>query len=66
MIKNLYDQMDRYLRIQVLVLDYKTKDKEEHWELLNACRDRNVELAVTLLGAPYQGSWNDARPVSAT
>jgi DNA-binding GntR family transcriptional regulator len=49
MIKNLYDQIDRYLRIQDSLLDNETRDREEHWDLLNACRERDVELAVALL-----------------
>jgi DNA-binding GntR family transcriptional regulator len=49
MIKQLHDQVDRYLRLHVSLLDYKTKGQEEHWALLNACRARDAALAVTLL-----------------
>jgi DNA-binding GntR family transcriptional regulator len=49
MIKQLHDTVDRYLRLHVSVLNYKTKGQEEHWQLLDACRRRDADAAARLL-----------------
>jgi DNA-binding GntR family transcriptional regulator len=48
-IKQLHDQVDRYLRLHVSLLNYKAKGQDEHWRILDACRRRDVALAVALL-----------------
>lgn len=50
MIKHLHDNVDRYLRLHVSMLNYKAKGQAEHWELLDACRRRDADAAVALLG----------------
>jgi len=40
---------DRYLRVYLTVADYGTKGQEEHRQILAACREHDVELAVELL-----------------
>lgn len=49
MIKNLHDTVDRYLRLHVSMLNYKVKGQEEHWRLLDACRQRDTAAAVLFL-----------------
>lgn len=49
MIKNLHDNVDRYLRLHVSMLNYKVKGQEEHWQLLEACRRRDTAAAVLYL-----------------
>jgi len=49
MIKQLHDHVDRYLRLHVSLLNYRARGQEEHWQILNACRQRDSALAVTLL-----------------
>jgi DNA-binding GntR family transcriptional regulator len=49
MIKQLHDQVDRYLRLHVSLLNYRAKGQDEHWRLLDACRRRDIAQAVTLL-----------------
>jgi DNA-binding GntR family transcriptional regulator len=49
MIKTLHDTVDRYLRLHVSILNYKTKGQAEHWRILDACRRRESAAAVSLL-----------------
>lgn len=49
MIKTLHDTVDRYLRLHVSVLNYKTKGQAEHWRILDACRRRESAEAIALL-----------------
>ena len=49
MIKTLHDTVDRYLRLHVSILNYKTKGQAEHWGILDACRRRESAEAIALL-----------------
>ncbi|QBD82525.1 GntR family transcriptional regulator [Ktedonosporobacter rubrisoli] len=49
MIKLLHTQIDRYLRIHVSLLNYRTKGEQEHRQILEACRQRDAERATSLL-----------------
>jgi DNA-binding GntR family transcriptional regulator len=49
MIKQLHDTVDRYLRLHVSALNYKTKGQEEHWQLLDACQHRDAAAAAYFL-----------------
>jgi DNA-binding GntR family transcriptional regulator len=49
MIKGLHDQIDRYLRLHVSLLNYKAKGQAEHWAILDACRRQDVDGAVLLM-----------------
>jgi DNA-binding GntR family transcriptional regulator len=49
MIKTLHYTVDRYLRLHVSILNYKTKGQAEHWSILDACRRRESAAAVSLL-----------------
>jgi DNA-binding GntR family transcriptional regulator len=51
MIKHLHDQVDRYLRLHVTMLNYKEKGQSEHWKLLEACRARDTDAALATLEA---------------
>lgn len=51
MSKSLHDNVDRYLRMYSFILDdYKAKGQQEHRHILDACRRRDSESAVALLG----------------
>jgi DNA-binding GntR family transcriptional regulator len=49
MIKHLHDQVDRYLRLHVTMLNYKEKGQSEHWRLLEACRAGDTAAALATL-----------------
>jgi DNA-binding GntR family transcriptional regulator len=49
MIATLHRNGDRYVRMKLSVLNCKDRAQQEHQQILAACQDGNVELAVTLL-----------------
>jgi DNA-binding GntR family transcriptional regulator len=49
MIATLHRNGDRYVRMKLSVLKCKDRAQQEHRQILAACQDGNVELAVTLL-----------------
>lgn len=49
MIETLYVQMDRYVRMQLKHLNYMQRSQQEHWALLTACQQRDVQTAIGLL-----------------
>lgn len=64
MIKNLHDNVDRYLRLHVSMLHYKEKGQAEHWELLDACRRHDTDEAVAYLEQHIANRCYIARRVS--
>ncbi|WP_193196612.1 GntR family transcriptional regulator [Nostoc sp. MG11] len=49
MIKNLHVNCDRYVRVQLTQMDYHERSQKEHYQLLDACRQRDLKTAVRLL-----------------
>jgi DNA-binding GntR family transcriptional regulator len=49
MIKSLHDNVDRYLRLHVSILNYRARGQQEHWQILDACRRRDEAAATALL-----------------
>jgi DNA-binding GntR family transcriptional regulator len=49
MIKNLHVNCDRYVRVQLAQMDYQERSQKEHYQLLDACRQRDSKTAVRLL-----------------
>ncbi|MBW4688786.1 MAG: GntR family transcriptional regulator [Komarekiella atlantica HA4396-MV6] len=49
MIKNLHVNCDRYVRVQMTQMDYHERSQKEHYQLLDACRQRDPKAAVRLL-----------------
>jgi DNA-binding GntR family transcriptional regulator len=49
MIKSLHDNVDRYLRLHVSILNYKTRGQQEHWQIFEACRRGDEAAAAALL-----------------
>jgi DNA-binding GntR family transcriptional regulator len=49
MIKNLHINCDRYVRVQMAQMDYQELSQKEHYQLLEACRKRDIKIAVPLL-----------------
>jgi len=48
-IKNLHVNTDRYVRLQMEQMDYLERSQKEHYQLLDACRQRDTKTAVRLL-----------------
>lgn len=48
-IKNLHINVDRYVRLQMAKMDYGEYSQKEHYQILKACRQKDVETAVKLL-----------------
>lgn len=49
LIKTLHVNTDRYVRIQLETMHYLERSQKEHYQLLQACRQRNLQAATTLL-----------------
>ncbi|HBB31039.1 MAG TPA: GntR family transcriptional regulator [Cyanobacteria bacterium UBA8803] len=49
MIKTLHINIDRYVRLQMAKGDYLERSQKEHYQLLDACRQRDSKAAVRLL-----------------
>ncbi|NDJ21138.1 FCD domain-containing protein [Nostoc sp. B(2019)] len=49
MIKNLHVNCDRYVRVQLTQMDYHERSQKEHYQLLDACRQRDPKATVRLL-----------------
>ncbi|MBE9038067.1 GntR family transcriptional regulator [aff. Roholtiella sp. LEGE 12411] len=49
MIKNLHVNCSRYIRVQMTQMDYHERSQKEHYQLLDACRQRDPKTAVRLL-----------------
>ncbi|MEA5505453.1 GntR family transcriptional regulator [Halotia wernerae UHCC 0503] len=49
MIKNLHVNCDRYVRVQLTQMDYQERSQKEHYQLLDACHQRDSKAAVRLL-----------------
>ena len=48
-IENLRNKSDRYLRLFASRRDRTTHAQQEHWAILHACRERNIDQACNLL-----------------
>lgn len=49
MIKNLHVNIDRYVRVQMVQMDYQERSQKEHYQLLDACRQQDAKTAIRLL-----------------
>jgi DNA-binding GntR family transcriptional regulator len=49
MIKTLHANIDRYVRLQMEKMNYLERSQKEHYQLLDACRQRDTKAAVKLL-----------------
>ncbi len=49
MIKTLHLNIDRYVRLQMEQMNCLEKSQKEHYQLLDACRQRDAKVAVKLL-----------------
>lgn len=49
MIKTLHVNIDRYVRLQMEKMNYLEKSQKEHYQLLDACRQRDARAAVKVL-----------------
>ncbi|MBE9050380.1 GntR family transcriptional regulator [Nostocales cyanobacterium LEGE 11386] len=49
MIKNLHINCDRYVRVQMVQMDYQERSQKEHYQILDACRQQDTKAAVRLL-----------------
>ncbi|MEI1373540.1 FCD domain-containing protein [Nostoc sp. UHCC 0926] len=49
LIKTLDVNCDRYVRVQMAQMDYQERSQKEHYQLLDACCQRDTKAAVRLL-----------------
>lgn len=56
MLVNLQQNVDRYMRLVLTGLAYQAHSQAEHYRLLEACRNKEVEKAVTLLAAHIEAA----------
>lgn len=49
LITTFHRNADRYLRMEMVVLQYKERSQQEHRRILEACQQRDTSTAVTLL-----------------
>lgn len=49
LITTFHRNVDRYLRMEMIVLRYKERSQQEHRRILEACQQRDATTAVTLL-----------------
>ncbi|MBD2347097.1 GntR family transcriptional regulator [Anabaena subtropica] len=49
MIQTLQINCDRYVRVQMAQMDYQERSQKEHYQLLDACHQRDSKIAVPLL-----------------
>lgn len=49
LLHNLHLSVDRYMRLELAAMDYLSRSQQEHRELLEACQQKDVERAVSLL-----------------
>ncbi|AFZ23121.1 transcriptional regulator [Cylindrospermum stagnale PCC 7417] len=49
MIKTLHVNIDRYVRVQMVQMNYQEHSQKEHYQLLDACQKRDTKAAIRLL-----------------
>ncbi|MDR7868215.1 MAG: GntR family transcriptional regulator [Sporomusaceae bacterium] len=49
LIQNMHNNVERYMRLYLSILNYRAKSQEEHRRLLDACSRRDVKAAQELL-----------------
>lgn len=59
LIRSIYDKIERYLRFQMSVSLGKTHADEEHLAIVEACKAKDVELAVNLIEKHIAGVCED-------
>lgn len=55
LIRSIYDKIERYLRLQMNISEGKARANEEHKEILDACKAKDVDLAVKLIETHING-----------
>ncbi len=56
MLVNLQQNVDRYMRLVLTGLDYQAHSQSEHYRLLEACQDKEIEQAVILLASHIEAA----------
>ncbi len=49
LIQNLHLSIDRYMRLELSVMEHQAVSQQEHRQLLAACRDKDLTLALAIL-----------------
>ena len=49
LIRNMHNNIERYMRLYLSKMNYQTKSQGEHRALLNACTQRDIKAAQKLL-----------------
>lgn len=48
-INNLHINVARYIRIYLELMNFEERSQEEHYKILNACKEKNVQEAISLI-----------------
>lgn len=56
LIQNMNNNVERYMNLYLSTMHYQEKSQAEHWQLLEACRQRNVKQAQEILRAHMMGA----------
>jgi len=49
MLKNLHNNLDRYMRLELSVMHHQSQSQQEHWAILRAYSQHQTEMAVHLI-----------------
>lgn len=49
LIQIMHNNVERYMRLYLATMNYQSKSQKQHWDLLNACKKKDVKLAKKIL-----------------
>ncbi|MDU2066377.1 MAG: GntR family transcriptional regulator [Sporomusaceae bacterium] len=49
LIRNMHNNVERYMRLYLSILQYQSRSQEEHQAMLLACQERNIQAAQDIL-----------------
>lgn len=55
MIRSLHDKIERYLRVQMSIEEGKARANEEHRQILQVCKQGDIEAAENIIGQHIEG-----------
>ena len=55
LVRTIYNKLERYLRMQMSFALEKNRANDEHRELIQACRDKNIDLSISLIEEHING-----------
>jgi len=49
LIQVMHNNVERYMRLYLVSMNYQLTSQKQHWDLLNACKDKDAKLAKKIL-----------------